>query len=183
MKFGEILENIKRDYIFISLLLLLALLTLLKPGKVRYYPEYVDWRTIIALFGLLVITTGIRESGYLQRASKQLLKNIGSERSLAISLIITAALLSTILTNDVALFIVLPLTLTLQDILSNDIKNLIIFEVIAVNVGSALTPIGNPQNLFLWHSWGGPVSVFYCYYATACSCIIAVAHLVCFLEF
>jgi len=30
---------------------------------------------------------------------------------------------------------------------------LIVFEAISVNVGSALTPIGNPQNLFLWYKW------------------------------
>ncbi|RLI78987.1 citrate transporter [Archaeoglobales archaeon] len=156
----DALKNIKQDYVFVSLFLLLLSLSILKPTKLKYYPEYVDWRTISALFGLLIITTGIKESGYLQRASQRLLRNVKSERGLIITLVIIAALLSTILTNDVALFIVLPLTLSLQEMLSNDVKNFIVFEVMAVNAGSALTPIGNPQNLYLWHSWGIPFLSF-----------------------
>jgi Na+/H+ antiporter NhaD/arsenite permease-like protein len=31
---------------------------------------------------------------------------------------------------------------------------MIIFEAVAVNVGSSLTAIGNPQNIFLWYKWG-----------------------------
>ncbi len=47
------------------------------------------------------------------------------------------------LTNDIALFIVVPLTLSLQDISDNDYSKMVVFEAIAVNVGSSLTPIGN----------------------------------------
>jgi len=64
-----------------------------------------------------------------------------------------SVLLSTFLTNDVTLFIVIPLTVGIQNLVKNDISKLIIFEAISVNVGSALTPIGNPQNLFLWYKW------------------------------
>jgi Na+/H+ antiporter NhaD/arsenite permease-like protein len=61
--------------------------------------------------------------------------------------------LSIFLTNDIALFITVPLTLGLTSIIQNDVKKLIIFQAIAVNTGSALSPIGNPQNLYLWHKW------------------------------
>jgi Na+/H+ antiporter NhaD/arsenite permease-like protein len=65
-----------------------------------------------------------------------------------------SAALSTFLTNDITLFIVVPLTLGMQRILKNDLMKVVIFEAIAVNAGSTLTPIGNPQNIFLWHNWG-----------------------------
>ncbi len=42
----------------------------------------------------------------------------------------------------------------MQKLLKNDLNRIIIFEAIAVNVGSALTPIGNPQNIYLWHKSG-----------------------------
>jgi Na+/H+ antiporter NhaD/arsenite permease-like protein len=42
----------------------------------------------------------------------------------------------------------------MQKILKNDLAKIVIFEAIAVNCGSTLTPVGNPQNIFLWHSWG-----------------------------
>lgn len=60
---------------------------------------------------------------------------------------VLAALLSTFLTNDVALFIVVPLTITLKNC-AIPVNRLIIFEALAVNAaGSLLTPIGNPQNI------------------------------------
>ena len=63
---------------------------------------------------------------------------------------LAAALLSTFLTNDVALFIVVPLTITLKRLCEIPVNRLIIFEALAVNAGSLLTPIGNPQNILIW---------------------------------
>lgn len=65
-------------------------------------------------------------------------------------MVLAAALLSTFLTNDVALFIVVPLTITLKRLCEIPVNRLIIFEAPAVNAGSLLTPIGNPQNILIW---------------------------------
>ena len=65
-------------------------------------------------------------------------------------MVFSAAVLSTFLTNDVALFIIVPLTLTLRRLCEIPVSRLIIFEALAVNAGSLLTPIGNPQNILLW---------------------------------
>jgi Na+/H+ antiporter NhaD/arsenite permease-like protein len=72
----------------------------------------------------------------------------------------TAAALSTLLTNDVALFVVVPLTLGVCRITRLPATRLIVFEALAVNAGSALTPIGNPQNLFLWQLGQVPFDQF-----------------------
>jgi len=101
----------------------------------------------------LIITTGLKESGYFSLLSKWILNRVGNERRLAISLIFLSAFLSTFLTNDITLFIIVPLTMAMKDQMENEITKLIIFETISVNVGSSLTPIGNPQNLYLWHKW------------------------------
>lgn len=54
---------------------------------------------------------------------------------------------SMLVTNDVALTVIVPLTL----ILNIERKHiLVILEALAANAGSALTPIGNPQNLFIY---------------------------------
>lgn len=114
----------------------------------------VDWKTIVTLSGLLIITTGIKESGFFNWLAYKILKRLHNERTLALSLIFTSFLLSMFLTNDIALFITIPLTLSFQSLANNDYSKLIIFEALAVNSGSSLTPIGNPQNIFLWHQWG-----------------------------
>ncbi|KHG49661.1 hypothetical protein T636_A1493 [Enterobacter hormaechei subsp. xiangfangensis] len=61
-------------------------------------------------------------------------------------MVFSAALLSTFLTNDVALFIVVPLTLTLRKLCEIPVTRLIIFEALAVNAGSLLTPIGPAEH-------------------------------------
>jgi len=144
---------INRNSVFIPFLFLLVLLTVLYPQDIKDYHRFIDWKTIVTLTGLLVTTTAIKESSYFFKIARLILKGVNSERELALYLILLSSLLSMFLTNDIALFVVVPLTLTLQKCLHNDVKKLIIFEAIAVNVGSSLTPIGNPQNLFLWHQW------------------------------
>ena len=140
---------------FLSLLLLLLLLfSLINPGRVLLYPSYVDWRTLAALAGLLMVTSGLKESGYFDRITVKMLEGLKSERKIALFLIMISAGLATFLTNDIALFVVVPLTLSMGDRIEGDVTRLIVFEALAVNVGSTLTPIGNPQNLFLWHRWG-----------------------------
>jgi len=140
---------------FLSLLLfLLFLFSLINPGGVLLYPSYVDWRTLAALAGLLMVTSGLKESGYFDRITVKMLEGLKSERKIALFLIMISAGLATFLTNDIALFVVVPLTLSMGDRIEGDVTRLIVFEALAVNVGSSLTPIGNPQNLFLWHRWG-----------------------------
>jgi len=114
----------------------------------------VDWETIATLAGIILATTAVRQSHLFGRLAAGILSHIRSERALALVLTSLTAGMATFLTNDIALLIIVPLTLSLQDFLEEDITKIVIFEALAANVGSALTPIGNPQNLFLWHRWG-----------------------------
>jgi hypothetical protein len=71
-----------------------------------------------------------------------------------------SAAMATVLTNDIALFIVVPLTLGLHGMATLPTARLVIFEALAVNAGSVLTPMGNPQNLFLWQRSGTSLPAF-----------------------
>jgi Na+/H+ antiporter NhaD/arsenite permease-like protein len=113
-------------------------------------PALVDWQTVLTLAGLLVLTKAIELSGFLMWAAHRLVHHIHNERTLALLLVALAAALSTVLTNDVALFAVVPLTLSLHRLAPLPIKRLVIVIALSVNAGSILTPLGNPQNLFLW---------------------------------
>jgi len=64
------------------------------------------------------------------------------------------------LTNDVTLLILVPLTLSMETHIRGDLRKMVFFEALAVNAGSALTPIGNPQNIYIWHVWGASVLQF-----------------------
>jgi Na+/H+ antiporter NhaD/arsenite permease-like protein len=141
-----------------ALLWVLALVAigfaLLKPRAPHDWLRLIDWQTIGALAGLLAITQGIERSGMLQAAAQRLLARMTDERRLALLLSAAAALLSAMVTNDVSLFLLVPLTRVLAEQAHLPLARLVVLQALAVNAGSALTPIGNPQNLYLWHRSG-----------------------------
>jgi di/tricarboxylate transporter len=147
------------DYLLWTLLLALAAFSMARPAGIVHYPGLVDWHTIATLAGLLALTKGVELSGYLPRLAQRLVAAMPSERSLAVFLVLATALLATVLTNDVALFVMVPLTLTLKNS-GVPLTRLIVFEALAANAGSVLTPIGNPQNLFLWQLANVPFEHF-----------------------
>ncbi len=150
----------KREFVLLVFTILLVVLSIFHFHEIAEYPSFVDWRVIKALLGLLVITTGLKESGYFSVLSRRLLARFRTERGISLFMIVLSAMFSTFLTNDVALLVVVPLTLSMQRMIKGDISKLVVFEALAVNVGSTLTPFGNPQNLFLWHRWEVSMSVF-----------------------
>jgi di/tricarboxylate transporter len=143
-------DSLRNDNFFLILLAGLVVLGFVAPNPVASYPALVDWPTIAALTGLLALTKGLELSGAMRWLGQHLVAAIATERAAALCLVMASALLSTVLTNDVALFVVVPLTLGVCRLTGMPATRLIVFEALAVNAGSALTPIGNPQNLFIW---------------------------------
>jgi len=148
------LQGFTKEPVLTVLVILIVLFTVLNPENVKNYWSYIDWRTIASLAGLVVITTGAKESGILQSLSKNIVSKASTEKNMALLLVTLSALISTLLTNDITLLVLVPLTISIGKIAEINVEKLVIFETLAVNVGSALTPVGNPQNIFLWHKWG-----------------------------
>lgn len=126
----------------------------LRPVAPADWLKLIDWSTVGALAGLLAITQGVEKSGMLQAVAQRLLTRINDLRWLALLLTAMAALLSALVTNDVSLFLLVPLTRVMATQAQLPLARLVVLEALAVNAGSALTPIGNPQNLYLWHRTG-----------------------------
>ena len=139
-----------KDRLLHILLILGIGLTALMPAKISAFPQFIDWTTIVTLLGLMLLTKGVEVSGYFDFIGRKIINTLQTERHLALFLVLSAAVLSSFLTNDVALFIIVPLILTLKKISALPVSRLIIFSALAVNAGSLLTPIGNPQNILLW---------------------------------
>lgn len=144
--------SLRKDYLLWTLIIALLGFSVWCPAAIPAYPGYVDWSTIATLVGLLLIVAGLEQSGWFSRLGWRLVNHLGNERRLALLLIGGATLLSMVLTNDVTLFIVVPLTLGLGHVPGLPLRRLVVFEALAVNAGSMLSPIGNPQNIFLWQS-------------------------------
>jgi Na+/H+ antiporter NhaD/arsenite permease-like protein len=142
------------EWLLVVLLGLLPALLWAVPTPPRALSGLVDWKTVAALAGLMVLSRGLELSGLIDHLGRLILLRLGSERALAMVLVVFAALLSAVVTNDVALFVTVPLTLGLARMVALPVARLVIFQALAVNAGSAASPVGNPQNLFLWQRSG-----------------------------
>jgi len=149
----ESLRALRRDMLFITLLVAAIVFAVVMPSRLPDWPGLVDWPTIAALTGLLILTRAVDSSGALEVAGRWLIDRMSTRRVAALGLVAATAVLSMLLTNDVALFVMVPLALTMCRIARMPATRLVVFQALAVNAGSMLTPIGNPQNLFLWQQW------------------------------
>lgn len=152
--FSLFFQRFLNDPMLLSMSILWVVLCWLEPQSLSEMADRVHWTTLAVLTGLMLLSRVLELSGYLTLWGRQLLALLSGERRLAVGLILFSGLLSAIVTNDVALFIVVPLTLSLAGMATLPIERLIVFEALAVNAGSSLSPIGNPQNLYLWQLSG-----------------------------
>ena len=147
---SRVFDRIKHDHLLQVMLLLGLALAVLDPRSPHDYLRWLALPTLAGLTGLLILAEGVRVSGHVQRFAVHLLAHLHDARTLAYVLTLMSALLASVLTNDVALFLIVPLTLAIDRLARIPRQRLVIFEALAVNAGSTFSPIGNPQNLFLW---------------------------------
>ncbi len=119
------------------------------------YAGYIDYRVIALLFCLMLVVAGFKETGMFAALGSRLLKHAKNTRGLALILVFLCFFSSMFITNDVALitfvpFAVMLLTLTGRTSL---LIPVITLQTIAANLGSMLTPVGNPQNLYLYSAF------------------------------
>ncbi|WP_329742612.1 SLC13 family permease [Dyella sp. A6] len=126
------------------------LLALVDPVPLARYGRWLQLPTLAGLLGLMIAIQGIRDSGLVQHAATRLLVRARTLRGLGLLLVTVTAALSMVLTNDVSLFLLVPLTLVIGDLSNLPTGRMVVLEALAVNTGSTLSPIGNPQNLLLW---------------------------------
>jgi len=143
-------QRLRDEWLLIAFALLALVLALADPQPLANYQRWLQLPTLAGLLGLLIAIQGIRESGLVQHLAGWLVARMHSQRALGLLLVSITALLSMVLTNDVSLFLIVPLTVAAGGISNLPVLRLVILEALAVNAGSTLSPIGNPQNLLVW---------------------------------
>ncbi len=116
------------------------------------YLRYPDYRTLALLFCLMTIVAGFRSLGVFELLGRSLLRRASSLRSLAAILVLLCFFCSMVITNDVTLLTFVPFTLLVYQMIGRDepVLSVVVLETLAANLGSMATPIGNPQNLYLF---------------------------------
>lgn len=135
--------------------MLLAFISALFVHPDKEYVSYIDFRTLALLFCLMAVMAGVQKAGLFRYIAEKLLERVKHIRGLVLILIMLCFFSSMLITNDVALITFVPFTfIVLKMILKDAAKKLVVpvvvMQTIAANLGSMLTPIGNPQNLYLY---------------------------------
>lgn len=147
---NRVVEFMKRE-IVMTVSAILALISMLLVAPDAGYGEYVDWDVIMLLFSLMAVVAGLKKCRVFDLVSAYLVRLGGNLRRLSMLLVLACFFVSMVVTNDVALITFVPLTVgMLSGIAPGRLIYIVTLETIAANLGSMATPIGNPQNLYLY---------------------------------
>ena len=146
-----LIEFVKKEAV-LCIAALCAVITMFLVPPDNAYPGYIDLRTLCLLLCLMAVVAGVQARGTFRVLTCGLLKRILSGRLLAVTLVLLPFFCAMLVTNDVALIVFVPFTLALlsQINCTHAAIPLLVLQTIAANLGSMATPVGNPQNLFLY---------------------------------
>lgn len=144
---------------------ILAVISMLFVHPDSEYISYVDFRTLAILFCLMGVMAGLQKTGLFQWVAHFFLSKVKRAWQLVLILVLLCFFSSMLITNDVALITFVPLTLTVLEMAGQEMKErliipIVVLQTIAANLGSMLTPIGNPQNLYLYGRAGMSMAEF-----------------------
>lgn len=157
----KIIEFIKKETILI-IAAILAIASAYWVPPSRAYFSYIDWRVLGILLSLMIVMAGFQKNGLFDAIGRRLLERTKNTAQLVGVLVFLCFFSSMFITNDVALLTFVPFAvLTLQKCRQERLMVLVlILQTIAANLGSMLTPIGNPQNLYLYNLAGMEMEEF-----------------------
>ncbi|MBM7126589.1 SLC13 family permease [Dyella flava] len=143
-------DRLKHEWLLLLFAALTVALACIDPQPLVRYQRWLQWPTLCGLLGLMIAIQGIRDSGLVQRIAGMLVARVHTLRGVGLLLVSMTSVLSMVLTNDVSLFLVVPLTVAIGGMSNLPVLRMAVLEALAVNAGSTLSPIGNPQNLLIW---------------------------------
>ncbi|NJP41342.1 citrate transporter [Oscillospiraceae bacterium HV4-5-C5C] len=136
---------------------------LVKPSPA--YGQYLDWRTLILLFCLMLVVAGFRAERRFDALGHWLVRRIHNSRQLTLVLMLLCFFSAMLITNDVSLLTFVPFTILLFAELGwqRELIYAVVLETVAANLGSLLMPVGNPQNLYLYSHYQMTPGLFFYY--------------------
>lgn len=158
LQMKKIIQFVKSEVV-LTVALFLAVVSMLFVHPDAAYVEYIDFRTLSILFCLMAVMAGFQEVGVFRMIAEKLLKKVSGVFGLVYLLVMLCFFFSMLITNDVALITFIPFTFIVLQLLGEAqekrlIIPVVVMQTIAANLGSMLTPIGNPQNLYLYGKSG-----------------------------
>lgn len=159
--FTKVKDFFKKETVCCIAFLLAVVSMFFIPPSVNYF-SYIDFRVLALLFSLMAVVRGFSSIGVFTRLGTLLLTHVHSLRMLSALFIFLCFFFSMLITNDVALITFVPFTILVLSMAEQKkfLIPVIVLETIAANLGSMLTPLGNPQNLYLYTISGLSIGAF-----------------------
>lgn len=157
----KLISFVKKETVLVIATILAVISAFFVPPTAAYI-DYIDWRVLGILLSLMVVMAGLQKNGLFDRIGTALLSKTESTRQLSLVLVFLCFFFGMLITNDVALLTFVPFAmLTLQKCGQEKLLiPVIVLQTLAANLGSMLTPIGNPQNLYLYNLSGMSIGEF-----------------------
>lgn len=151
----KIVEFIKKEVVLMVATVLAIVSAFVVPPSMKYL-EYIDWRVLGLLLCLMTVMAGLQKCGLFDWLGEALLKRTTKVWQLCLVLVMLCFFLSMFITNDVALITFVPFAIVALEKSEQQrlLIPVIVLQTVAANLGSMLTPIGNPQNLYLYNLSG-----------------------------
>ena len=148
---NKFLSFLKTETILVAAFVLAVISCFLVPPDMGY-TQYIDTHTLALLFSLMAVMAGFQKAGIFDKISSLILSHTGSQKGLSFVLVSLCFFGSMLITNDVALITFVPLGILVLKTakMESSLPIVVTLMTIAANLGSMLTPIGNPQNLYLY---------------------------------
>ena len=151
---GLFVDFIKREpVLFAAILLAVLSVCIIRPAP-ELCLQAIDFRTLAILFSLMIVIKAFQSQNFLDFIASRLLRLCKTRRALYFLLTYLVFFSSMFVTNDVALLTFVPISLLIFNRINLSSLHLIVLETLAANLGSCITPMGNPQNLFLFSYYG-----------------------------
>ncbi|MGE5505508.1 MAG: SLC13 family permease [Actinomycetota bacterium] len=130
---------------------LLAVVVLLAAGRlqVRDLGAPVDVSTLLLLFALMIVSAQFQTAGVYTAVAARVAAAKGSPPQLLALTVLVAGLLSAVLANDIIVFAMTPVVVEGIRRRGLDPRPFVLALAGAANAGSAMTVIGNPQNILI----------------------------------
>ena len=106
--------------------------------------------SLVLLFGIAAQFRAMDGYSFLRRTIYLLEQRIGILYAVAL----ITVLFSPFILNDVVVLVLTPVLVSYAKRHNVDITPLLVAEITFTNIASSLTPLGNPQNILLWHASG-----------------------------
>lgn len=150
----------KETVLFAAVLLAFGSMVCVPPDM--QYLSYIDYRVLALLFCLMTVMEGFKSTGFFAAVAGKLLEKVKTFRQLYLVLVFLCFFTSMWITNDVALLTFVPFTVLVLRMtgLEQEMIPVIVLQTIAANLGSMATPVGNPQNLYLYSISGMGIGAF-----------------------